>query len=150
MEGGQITSYDGDRVMGVFIGDTQTTSATRCALKINWAVRHIINPALKNQYSTTDYAVKQVIGIDTSPLRAARTGVRGGNDLVWVGRAANHAAKLAAIKSSAGPTWATAAAYEQMATKLGGSEKHFMWKKYTWPDMGGAEIYASSWEWRID
>jgi class 3 adenylate cyclase len=28
-EGGTITSYDGDRIMGIFIGDSQSTSAAR-------------------------------------------------------------------------------------------------------------------------
>lgn len=148
-EGGQITSYDGDRVMGVFIGDMQTTNATRCAMKINWAVINIINPALKKQYPSTDYAVQQVIGIDTSPLRAARTGVRGDNDLVWVGRAANHAAKLTALKV-AGPTWATLDAYNWMAKILGGTAKEKMWKKFTWTQMNGVDVYSSDWHWRID
>jgi class 3 adenylate cyclase len=94
-EGGEITAYDGDRVMGLFIGDMQSTSAARCALKINYAVESIINPALEAQYTSSSYQVQHVIGIDTSPIRAARIGVRGGNDLVWVGRAANYAAKLA-------------------------------------------------------
>ena len=70
--------------MGIFIGDYQTSSAAKCGLMINWAVRNIINPALKAQYPSSSYEVKQVVGIDTSELRAARIGVRGGNDLVPV------------------------------------------------------------------
>jgi class 3 adenylate cyclase len=50
-EGGVITAYDGDRVMAVFIGDAQSTPAARCALKINYAVDKVINPALKAQYT---------------------------------------------------------------------------------------------------
>ena len=148
-EGGKITSYDGDRIMGVFIGKSQTTSAVRCALKINWAVINVINPALKQQYTASDYTVKQVIGTDTSPIHAARTGVRGGNDLVWVGRAANHAAKLTAIKND-GPTWITADAYNQLASPLGGSEKSAMFKPFTWNTMNKAQIYSSSWWYRIE
>jgi adenylate cyclase len=34
---GHIRSFDGDRVMGVFIGDYKNTRATRCARKIFWA-----------------------------------------------------------------------------------------------------------------
>src|SRR5688572_6243323 len=33
-EGGKITAFDGDRVMGVFVGTAKNTSAARCALKI--------------------------------------------------------------------------------------------------------------------
>ena len=34
--GGEIRSFDGDRVMGVFIGDMKNTLATEAALKINY------------------------------------------------------------------------------------------------------------------
>src|SRR6266481_2350224 len=95
-EGGAITAYDGDRVMAVFIGTTKNTSAVRCALKIKSAVLEIINPAIKKQYNSA-FTLKQVVGIDTSELLVARTGIRGANDLVWVGHCANHAAKLSSI-----------------------------------------------------
>lgn len=78
--GGDITSYDGDRVMAVFIGPNQTSNAAICGLQINWAVKNVVNPALKTKYPNVEYVVKQVVGIDTSELRAARIGVRGGND----------------------------------------------------------------------
>ena len=92
--GGEITAYDGDRIMAVYIGDRKNTDAARTALKINYAVREIINPAIRDQYPNDRYAVSHVVGIDTSKLFVARIGVRGDNDLVWVGRAANYAAKL--------------------------------------------------------
>lgn len=62
--------------MGIFIGDNQSSSAARCALKLNYAVRNIVSSALKAQYST-GFSVRQVVGIDVSDIRAARTGVRG-------------------------------------------------------------------------
>lgn len=66
----------------------------RAAFRINGAVKNVITPALKAEYPQTDYILKHVIGIDTSKLLASRIGVRNDNDLVWVGRAANYAAKL--------------------------------------------------------
>src|ERR1700732_3775324 len=45
-ENGTITAYDGDRIMGVFIGSSKNTSAVKCGLKINWVVKNIINPAI--------------------------------------------------------------------------------------------------------
>jgi class 3 adenylate cyclase len=71
----------------------KNTRAARVSLKINHCVRNIINPAAKAQYSEADFVLQQTVGIDTSKLLVARTGVRGANDLVWVGRAANYAAK---------------------------------------------------------
>ena len=49
-EGGVITSYDGDRIMAVYIGDSKNSSAACSALKINYAVTKIINPILKECY----------------------------------------------------------------------------------------------------
>ncbi len=150
-EGGTITAYDGDRVMGVFVGANQTTPAARCALKINWAVQNVVNVALKEQYPNSDYKVRQVVGIDTSEIRAARTGVRGDNDLVWVGRAANYAAKLTELNADY-PTWITSAAFNRLdeVAKLGGSNKELMWKKWTWTGHDGSEIYSSTWTWKVD
>lgn len=146
--GGMITSYDGDRVMGVFVGDYQTTPAAECALHINHAVEQIINPALAAQYPNANYSVRQVVGIDTSPLRAARTGVRGDNDIVWIGRAANYAAKLTALDRTQ-KSWVTAEAYNQMSDSVKNSVStgEAMWSISAWTEFNGSYIYGSSW-WR--
>jgi class 3 adenylate cyclase len=130
-EGGVITSYDGDRIMAVFIGDLKNTAAVRTAMKINYSVSQIINPALKNQYKETDYTVRQVIGIDTSSLFVARTGIRGSNDLVWVGRSANYAAKLTSLSADY-PSRITEDVYNKMSksTKFS-SDGRSMWEKAT-------------------
>lgn len=148
-EGGEIVSYDGDRVMGVFIGDPQTTPAAKAGLKINYAVQKIVNPALLKQYAKS-YKVKQVVGIDTSPIRAARTGVRGDNDLVWVGRAANYAAKLTDLDLPE-RTWITREAYDWVrdSAKFGGEAKTMMWKPYKWSQMNDHQIYGSTWIWPV-
>jgi class 3 adenylate cyclase len=147
-EGGTITSYDGDRVMGVWVGKRQTTPAATAGLKINYAVQHIINPALAAQYPNTPFQVKQVVGIDTSPLHATRTGVRGGNDVVWVGRAANYAAKLTTL-NMAERTWITDRAYKRVLdeAKFGGTPAQLMWKKYSWKAQSDLPIHGSTW-WR--
>jgi len=149
-EGGQITSYDGDRIMGIFVGDGQWTKAARCGLKINYAVRQIVNPALKAQYPNQNYEVKQVVGIDTSSIRAARTGVRGGNDIVWVGRAANHAAKLTEL-DPVERTWVTKAVYDKLSdgAKFGGENKQNMWKNFDWSQNGNLRIYGSTRWWAV-
>ena len=84
---GEITAYDGDRIMAVYIGDEKDVRAARSALKINYAVTKIINPILKKCYPKANYVVKHVVGIDTSELFVTSIGIRGSNDLVWVGRA---------------------------------------------------------------
>jgi class 3 adenylate cyclase len=148
---GEITSYDGDRIMAVFIGDKQTSNAAKCGLQINWAVKNIVNPALAKQYPTNSYSVGQVVGIDTSELRTARIGVRGGNDLVWIGRAANYAAKLTECRKDY-QTWLTKEAYNQLAewAKYGGNPKALMWNEFTWTTMGNEKVYGSNWIWSVD
>ena len=147
---GEIVAYDGDRIMAVFIGDTQTSNAAKCALQINWAVKNIVNPTLKQQYPQRDYVVKQVVGIDTSEIRAARIGIRGGNDLVWIGRAANYAAKLTECRNDY-PTWITADGYNQLAdyAKFGGNPKQNMWGQFKWTAMNDIPVYGSTWWWSL-
>ncbi len=83
--------------MAVYIGEAKNTQAVRSALKINYAVHKIINPLLKNQYPNESYRLKQVVGVDASDIFVTRIGVRNDNDLVWVGHAANYAAKLCGL-----------------------------------------------------
>ncbi|WP_460233091.1 adenylate/guanylate cyclase domain-containing protein [Agrobacterium radiobacter] len=149
-EGGAITSYDGDRVMGIFIGDYQSTSAAKCGLKINWAVQNIINPALNGQYTSNKFTVQQIVGIDTSKIYAARTGVRGDNDIVWVGRAANYAAKLTELKS-AERTWITADVYNKLAeeAKFGGTPRREIWSLFSWKQQNDLPVYGSTWNWSL-
>ena len=146
-EGGVITAYDGDRIMAVYIGNSKNTSAANSALKINYTVTEIINPLLKECYPRTDYRVKQVVGIDTSELFVARTGIRGSNDLVWVGRAANYAAKLCSLSADY-PSRLTEAVYDQLNKSVKySSDGELMWEAATWNDMNGMRIYQSTW-WR--
>ena len=148
-QGGTITSYDGDRIMAVYIGDNKNTSAAKTALKINWAVLKIINPGIAAQYSN-GYKVKHVVGIDTSKLTAARTGIRGSNDIVWVGRAANYAAKLTELSSDY-PSRLTADVYNRLADEArnGGSPKRSMWESARWTTMNDMTIYRSTWHWGL-
>ena len=148
-EEGVITSYDGDRIMAVYIGGSKNTCATRSALKINYAVTEIINPLLRKCYPSTDYRVSQVVGIDTSELFVARTGIRGSNDLVWVGRAANYAAKLSSLSADYS-SWLTEDVYKQLPESVRYSrDGKSMWQATTWNNMNGMRIYRSNWWWRI-
>jgi class 3 adenylate cyclase len=143
-ENGVITAYDGDRIMAVFIGDSKNTSATRAGLKINYARTAIIDAAFIKQYGASDakdYRVKHTVGIATSKVLVARTGVWGANDLVWVGSAANHAAKLTSLSADY-PVRVTKAVYDNLHSTL---KLPGMWESMTWTDMGGQTIYRTSW-----
>jgi class 3 adenylate cyclase len=147
-EGGEITAYDGDRIMAVFIGEMKNTRSVRSALKINYVRGQIVNPACETIYNTSAYQVRHAIGIDASKLLVARTGVRGANDLVWVGRAANYAAKLSSLPE--GYTYITKRVYDMLADEAKkSSDGREMWEARTWTAMGEIPIYRSSWRWVV-
>ena len=134
-KGGEITAYDGDRIMAVYIGDSKNSDAASTALNIHYAVLKIINPAIRDQYPSNPYTVRHVVGIDTSNLFVARIGVRGDNDLVWVGRAANYAAKLS--DRSGAPTQITADVYNRLNKSAKyGDDGRDMWAQTTAPELG--------------
>ena len=147
--GGCITAYDGDRIMAVFVGNSKNTSAAKAALKIYFAVHDIINPAIKKQYPQTTYGISHVTGIDKCKLFIARTGIRGSNDLVWVGRAANYAAKLTTL-SSTYATYITSEVYDMLNQEVKYSKDgRSMWERTIWNQMNNKIIYRSNWWWSI-
>jgi hypothetical protein len=87
------------------------------------------------------------VGVDTSTLLVARTGIRGSNDLVWVGRAANYAAKLCALRQSNYASYITADIFKVMLEKVKSSSGRPMWEATKWEEKG-ITVYRSSWIWR--
>lgn len=148
-EGGTITAYDGDRVMAVYIGNAKNTSAVRTALKINWAVRNIVQPAIKYQYPSSSYVMKHVVGIDTSDLFVAQAGIRGSRDLYWVGRAANYAAKMTTLSDDY-PTWITHSVHDNIDKSVkNATDGRDMWEERSWTAMNRMRIYRSSFWWSL-
>ena len=125
--GGSIVSFDGDRILGVFVGDMKNTNAAKCALQINYVVREIIRPKFETNYDSVknaSFSIEHGCGIDTGTVLAVRAGARGDNDLIWIGRAPNLAAKLSDIREKYYNTYITAAVYNKLSdsSKCGGSE----------------------------
>ena len=144
--GGEVRSFDGDRVMGVFIGDSKNTDSARTALQINYAVSKVIRPTITSRYPDVKYVLSHTVGIDTSNMLVVRGGIRQqNNDLIWIGRAANYAAKLNSL-TSIYPTRITSEVYDCLheSVLIGGNPKKNMWSKATW---SGKYIYQSDWIW---
>lgn len=146
-EGGEITAYDGDRVMAVYVGDSKNTSAARTALKLNHIRLKIVQPAIVAQYPDTKFVLRHAVGVDSSKLRVARTGIRGANDLVWVGRAANHAAKMSSL-SHEYPSRISAEVFGCLREELKTTNGQPMWEAANWTDMNRT-IYRSTWTWPV-
>jgi len=147
--GGTITSFDGDRVMGVFIGDSKCSESAKAGLQIFAAVRKV-NEAIAAAYPNSRYEIDYAAGIDVSNLFVVRTGVRGSNDLAWIGTAANNAAKLSEKSCPGCKTFITGRVFDRMnkQSKYGGANNTCMWSNLQQTIMG-QPIYGSGWWWNF-
>ena len=152
--GGAIRSFDGDRVMGVFIGERQNTRAALAAFHLNFAVWYILKPEIESRFAslaTGGYRLNHGVGIDRSDVLVVRSGIRAHNDLIWVGRAPNIAAKLANFRTENFTIYITDTVFNSLAedAKLGPTAgKELMWEPRDWtnpPVDGVKRIHRSAW-----
>lgn len=150
--GGEIRSFDGDRVMAIFIGGSKNSNAVRAALAINWAVSEVLKPKLEGTFLSTlaNWDIKHGIGIATGEALIVRGGVRNSNDLVSIGEAPNVAAKLSELRTVC-PIHITESVYNQMneAQRLSVDKTENRWTKIGYKTIGGASYltYGSGWWW---
>lgn len=107
--GGQIRSFDGDRVMAIFVGDDKNNAAARAALALNWAVHKVINPIMFETWSDLSriWKMTHAVGVATGHALIVRGGVFGDSDMLSVGGAPNVAAKLSELRPTTyGPQYA--------------------------------------------
>lgn len=134
--------------MGVFIGGSKNSNAAECALKIRYVTTEIVQKVKDERYTKNSLAIGHRVGVATSNLFVARTGIRGTNDLVWVGNAANHAAKMSDLKLGY-TSYITADVYKKLSDK----SKYGKDGRDMWTDLGteamGFRIYGSNWRWSI-
>ncbi|MFJ4207967.1 adenylate/guanylate cyclase domain-containing protein [Paenarthrobacter sp. NPDC089675] len=156
-QGGEIRSFDGDRVMGIFMGKRMRNDATSAALKINWVVCEVINKLTINRKRSNGdwWKVSHGVGIDSGEALIVRAGVRnrpGGsnhNDLISIGAAPAIAAKLSGLRNVGGATIVTDNVYRylQDSTKLSTKDKTNMFKGPQTRDVDPYKVttYTSSW-----
>ena len=148
--GGTVVSFDGDRVMAVFVGEQQCSRAARAALKINYFVKRVLGPKLATQFVSLQQAgfeISHCTGIDSGTVIAVRAGVRGTNDLVWIGRSANLAAARSEVRDEYA-SYITEAVFKALDddARVGGPENESMWERATWKWKGEEVVlYRSKW-----
>ncbi len=151
--GGEIMSFDGDRVMGAFMGDGKNTSAVQCSFAIAYAVTQLVRPAFENKYETVKQApfnIHHATGIDQGTVFIVRGGIYGSNGLISIGKAPNLAAKLSDLREGYYTTFVTKSVYDDAddSTKrwLNGSTN--VWEERTWNYCGETiSIYRAKY-WR--
>lgn len=148
--GGEIRSFDGDRVMGIYVGTSKNTSAAKAALHINWAMREVIRPKIEAKYPSlaeAGFTLQHATGVDRSDILAVRAGMRGSNDLIWIGRAAAVAAKLSSLRLSDAQSIITSDVYRFLRDEAKtAKDGRAMWVKMSGTRYG-LETYKSNWYW---
>lgn len=148
---GHIRSFDGDRVMGVFLGNTKNSNAATCALHINWMFQKVLKPKFEAEYAKLadgTYTLGHGTGIDTSDVLVVRGGIRNNNDLIWVGRAPNVAAKLSAIRESPFNSFIAGEVYDRLNSDAKTSNSgRAMWEERTWSQGPISRVFRSAWTW---
>ena len=151
--GGTVVSFDGDRVLGVFVGDAKNTNAAKCALQIKWTVKSVIRARFETAYKSVrklGFPIAHGVGIDTGTVLMVRAGARGDNDLISIGRAPSLAVKLSELREGNYQSFMTASVYNQLAdsSKYGGKPRKSMWERRSWEFLGRQmTVYRSSWWW---
>lgn len=151
---GEIRSYDGDRVMAIFIGDDGATRAAKTALEIKWVVDNIIEPGISlalDEYDRSSWKLSHRTGIDMGEALIVRAGVRDTNDLVSIGDAPNIAAKLSEQRGAR--TFITDRVWDAISVVYCFYDDKPVWSLAHPADMGGGRIEKirhSSWGWIVN
>ena len=127
--GGDVQAYDGDRVMGVFIGEGHADNAVGAALELNNCVQEVINPIFSRTYADHQ-PISFTVGIDSGICLAVKVGVRAVGELAWIGSAANYAAKLNSFPGLDAnfPIRVSAETFRRLTVpSLNGSQGELMW-----------------------
>lgn len=143
--GGIIQAYDGDRVMAVYVGESQADDAVGTALELHHVVDEIINPAFQAQYGEKHKQLKFTVGIDSGKCLAIKVGTRGVGEVAWIGAAANYAAKLNSFDGLDHdyPTRVTAETFAKLAQKSLYAGNTLMWQG-PYMNVGKRSHYRSS------
>lgn len=153
--GGEIRSFDGDRVMAIFVGDDKNTQAGKAGLQIHYVVEKIVRPEVERRLpsiQTYNFVVSHCVGVDVGTALIVRGGVRGSNDLVSAGRAPNIAAKLSDMRKAPYRTYVTNRVFNNMnmSSKYGGPNNELMWQRQDLT-VGGSQgiFHRSNWMWSV-
>ncbi|MBI3493810.1 MAG: adenylate/guanylate cyclase domain-containing protein [Acidobacteria bacterium] len=146
---GELRSFNGDGVLVVFAGNNKETRAVKTALQLSWFGVHVLRPKLQSYFAKNQQLANLEfdfgIGVDTGTVLVVRGGIRGenNNDLVWVGNAANYAAKLSGLRDENCHSFISPATYNAMdsCVKTSG-DGQAMWESCRWNE---ETVYRGNW-----
>jgi uridylate cyclase len=149
---GEIRSFDGDRVMGVFIGTEGPSRAAKAALELKWLLDNVVQKNIETylpSVKASNWRLSHGTGIANGDTLIVRGGVRGSNDLVSIGDAPNIAAKLSELRDYR--TWITHKMWDDMSYETCYSSSKAMWSdsESKWLGDRYLEVRHSDWGWVV-
>ena len=151
--GGHVRSFDGDREMGVFVGDSKNSAASICGREIHWTVRKIIQPTAAKQFTSISgnrREIRNCSGIDVGEVRAIRSGIRDNNDLIWIGKAASFAALLSEMRAVGYSTYISSRTFNRLNRNAKSNGKgNSIWEPSVWTFAGERETVYRTNHWKI-
>jgi class 3 adenylate cyclase len=155
--GGRVRSFNGDGMLAFFMGDFRSNPAAKAAMQVDWFVTEVLQTKFQKYFSQNRSALGKALefevgaGLDDGDIYAVKVGIKGTNDVAWVGRATNTAAKLANIGSGSRNIFITRAVYQRLNddTKLSGGVQ--MWSDERLQDVGGVTrgIRSTAYRWKL-
>jgi adenylate cyclase len=143
---GKVRAFDGDRIMGVFAGDSKCSNAAKAAMNIRWSIIHILNPKLNTPLSIG-------CGIEYGKTLITKVGKGrdiNNQDLIWIGKACNYASHLCQVADNSILVSEEVYARLNEIRKYGGDPKRSMWDKHRVEIKGNfIWTYKSNFTWPI-
>jgi class 3 adenylate cyclase len=156
--GGKVRSFNGDGMLAFFTGGTRTSPAVKSAMQIDWFVSELLQPKFRKYFENNLSALGKALnfeigcGIDDGEIYAVKVGIKGTNDVAWVARATNTAAKLSSVGSGTKNIYITGIAYDRLHdwAKIG-SDGANMWSDMTFMDIGGVSrgVRSTAYRWSL-
>lgn len=154
---GKVRSFNGDGMLALFVGDSQSNNAVKAAMQVRWYVEHVLWPKFNGYFAANaaarggrlDFSIGA--GLDYGDIYAVRIGIRGTNDVAWVGRCTNTAAKLSNTLHHPRSVGVTRAVYKRLNRNRKYSDDRHMWSDERFDDFGGVQraYRTTTFWWRI-
>lgn len=155
---GYVRSFNGDGLLAIFIGDFRSNNAVKAAMRLKYFVNSVLESKFRRYFEGNQSAVGNAldfsigVGLDEGTIFAVRVGIKGTNDVAWVGRCTNTAAKLSNITKSPKNIAVTRAVYKRLNDSRKLSSGKHMWTDEEFHEFGGISraIRRTSYHWTFD
>lgn len=155
---GSVRSFNGDGMLALFRGDQRSSNAVKAAMQTKWFVAEVLQPRFEQYFQNNRSSFGSSLGfnigcgLDDGDIYAVKVGIRGTNDVAWVGRCTNTSAKLANLAEPPQNIWITREVYARLIDNRKRSGGTNMWTDEFHRTIGSVPraLRSTTYRWRID